>query len=514
LNALRLDMTESEKEFMESQRRCIESTAETGTKLVNNFYSQQMKPVLAELALNVGRQAEELQLLRETVCRDLETLVRDVNIFSVETAENVQELRKAVEEYAQSNEDRVNKLTTKNKEIKDSEANIKSLLEALMANYAAHSQLVQSNTKDIKETTEEDVVKVGELVTKSENTVTKVEERKTLTLEKIGEGEVKISGFVKEVTKKCQDINEEVLEKSTSIGNFTEVHIKESKENWVHHTEELETLSKAHTTNMEGKQTNLVKVMKSNKAQLGSKGDSVKQEIDGAKDLDEAAALKLATEVERVGDECEATMKQFQERIHTEKETVTSFIEQVLQTDQPSGLTPARTVRQFPRYLEATSPHDRILQRYRSQAEAAVVAARLPLEDSDNEDSLMSTSGEALSRESSDGEITLKRRNSLQEGSGLRRTNSQGSNVKITPQTTNPKRTLSRSNSRTSSRENSATDLRSKVATSDFGSEPADNQENRDPNFKKPNHKQVSKKATGLKKPEGKQRTQLGSQNS
>ena len=39
---------------------------------------------------------------------------------------------------------------------------------------------------------------------------------------------------------------------------------------------------------------------------------------------------------------------------------------QVLQDDQPSGLTPQRAERSFPRYLEATSPHQRILHRFRS----------------------------------------------------------------------------------------------------------------------------------------------------
>ena len=38
---------------------------------------------------------------------------------------------------------------------------------------------------------------------------------------------------------------------------------------------------------------------------------------------------------------------------------------QVLREDQPTGLTPQRTERSFPRYLEATSPHQRILHRFR-----------------------------------------------------------------------------------------------------------------------------------------------------
>ena len=88
---------------------------------------------------------------------------------------------------------------------------------------------------------------------------------------------------------------------------------------------------------------------------------------------------------------------------------------QVLRVDQPSGHTPARTSRQFPHFLEATSPHERILNRYRwpggvkyeyvlqslylrANVESLSVAARLPLEDSDNDDSLVSASNPSLSR--------------------------------------------------------------------------------------------------------------------
>ena len=147
-----------------------------------------------------------------------------------------------------------------------------------------------------------------------------------------------------------------------------------------------------------------------------------------------------------MGEKCTTTMDSLQSRLNLERDTVVSFVtevcwsrfgphnfppnralvemhpilySQVLQDDQPSGLTPQRAERSFPRYLEATSPHQRILHRFRSlfltqfgfflcdknsliamiprsQAEAAVVAARLPLEDSDTEDSALSSN--ALSR--------------------------------------------------------------------------------------------------------------------
>merc|ERR1719430_2134425 len=223
---------------------------------------------------------------------------------------------------------------------------------------------------------------------------------------------------------------------------------------------------------------------------LKSSENSLKKHVEEVKDVEEAAVRRLATEVETVGEKCTTTMDSLQSRLNLERDTVVSFVTEVLQEDQPSGLTPQRTERSFPRYLEATSPHQRILHRFRSQAEAAVVAARLPLEDSDNDDSVVSSN--ALSRESSDGEIKL-RRTSPQDAISR-----QGATEGV------KQRSESQTSSRSSSRQNSSNDLKTSVArasvTSDIGSEIND-QENQDPNFRKPAAAQQSKRPTGLRKP-------------
>merc|ERR1712059_186375 len=128
------------------------------------------------------------------------------------------------------------------------------------------------------------------------------------------------------------------------------------------------------------------------------------------------------------------------------------------------------------------APHQRILNRFRT--EAASVAARLPLDDSDDGDSLISGST-VLSRQNSVGDMEDKRSSAEQDGK-----RSGGG---------------SQSSSRAGSRQNS---------TSDIGSEIGD-QENRDPNFRKPattkGKGQASKTRTGIKKPEARTRGALGS---
>merc|ERR1712088_677176 len=261
-----------------------------------------------------------------------------------------------------------------------------------------------------------------------------------------------------------------------------------------------------HTRLAKEKMEDFKKMAVGEEKMLEASRGTLKKQVEKVKDNEEAAVRRLATEVESVGEKCAATMDSLQSRLILERETVVSFVTEVLREDQPTGLTPQRMERSFPRYLEATSPHQRILHRFRSQAEAAVVAARLPLEDSDTEDSALSSN--ALSRESSDGDIKIKRASPQDAISRQRSTEGK------------KQRSESQTSSRSSSRQNSSHDLKAAVArasvTSDIGSEIAD-QENQDPNFRKPAAAQQSKRPTGLRKPEvrAKSKTRLGgSQNS
>merc|ERR1719186_1077774 len=222
------------------------------------------------------------------------------------------------------------------------------------------------------------------------------------------------------------------------------------------------------------------------------------------KSTDTAGVDSLLESVDTVTTNTRDLVVNLQTRVIQEKETVTSFVTDVLQEDQPTGLTPARVDRSYPRYLAATSPHERILNRFRSQAEHASVAARLPLDDSDDGDSLISGSINtgSISRNNSTGDV---RKVSPEV---LFRQNSNES--RKTPSTSRPG---SQSSSRASSRQNSSCDLKSKFgSTSDIGSEIGD-LENQDPNFRKPSTLKRNKSKRELKRPELRTRGQANSAN-
>ena len=70
--------------------------------------------------------------------------------------------------------------------------------------------------------------------------------------------------------------------------------------------------------------------------------------------------------VDNIGALCEEAsgMKSnVKEKVLEEKSNVVSFISDVLKEDQPTGRTPSRVERSYPRCLAATSPHEKLLSR-------------------------------------------------------------------------------------------------------------------------------------------------------
>jgi len=84
--------------------------------------------------------------------------------------------------------------------------------------------------------------------------------------------------------------------------------------------------------------------------------------------------VELSENTREMVDEVKSDMVQLEGNVN-------SLLESGLSTYQPTGVTPARVERQFPRYLANTSPHPRILERFRKVVEGEE-AARLPLDES------------------------------------------------------------------------------------------------------------------------------------
>ncbi|KAF2352751.1 Kinesin-associated microtubule-binding domain [Trinorchestia longiramus] len=103
---------------------------------------------------------------------------------------------------------------------------------------------------------------------------------------------------------------------------------------------------------------------------------------------------ELQQRLEQHTDEYGEQQTQLRDQLQARLTEVREFVSQKLTTDTPTGMTPSRQQYSFSRSLAATSPHQRLLQRYRA-AHSAHVAAKLPL-PSENTDELESSSFSSL----------------------------------------------------------------------------------------------------------------------
>ena len=112
---------------------------------------------------------------------------------------------------------------------------------------------------------------------------------------------------------------------------------------------------------MTEKNTRFKEAVDQNKTDINIVGESVKEFIEETKTTDSDGVSSLVDSVSDVSLNAKELVTNLQSKITQEKES--SFVTEVLQEDQPTGMTPARVKRSYPRYLAATIPHERILNR-------------------------------------------------------------------------------------------------------------------------------------------------------
>ena len=295
----RREMAEEEEQFIAQQAAEVQKVVQKERQASEEFKNIKMRPLLEQVATIVKTQVEELEKLREVVERDVVGLVTKVEAWSQETVSSLTHMKTEVEKYASSNEQRMEKVQAKNKEIIDSEASVKALLGALVEGYGKHAALVSGSTNAIEEETREDLKEVKQLVDCSGKVVARVEEKRGLVQEEITQEKDRISTYMHERTKSCRSNNESVLEKGERLGELTEAQVEATKVRWAAHQESYSERAATHTLRLEEKVADFNKVAKEGEEKLKASGGQLKKNVEEVKDVEEAAVRRLATEVMR-----------------------------------------------------------------------------------------------------------------------------------------------------------------------------------------------------------------------
>jgi len=503
-DVIRQHLSTQEVEFLSTQSQEAKDFVSTQKEKFNKFESSQMAPLLNQITQVLDFQVQELETMKANLSIELNKLVASVNSFGDIVAKNLLSLKSAVDIYADNNEQRLKSLSQKNEEIRASELNFKSLMESLMQSYAAHSQLVSNHTASLNELSKEDLNQAKDLVDKSNKVTEEVNKLQEDTSDSIDKKQDDILDLIKSSSTKCNGFNNDINEVGKNVEKVVKAHVVES----VASVQKFEAHAKSQAELISQFKEALVE----NTTNLNIVGEAVIEKLNEIQVKDNEGVEAVDDKISEVCNNTKDTILGIRSKVTEEQENVTNFLRTTLKQDVPSGLTPARVERSYPRYLAATSPHEKIISRFKAQAE--LQAARLALEDSGDEDSMISSSSGSMSRNNSSTDVRkitpdISRSNSTEKRtpSVTRDTRSGCTSSSRTPSTSRDQ--VSRPGSRAGSRQNSSSELKSKFgSTSDIGSEIGD-AENQDPNFRKP--KAVTRE---LKKPEIKSKRLLTTSNS
>ena len=353
-----------EMEFLACQEEAYSDFVRAQKTEVENFELKKLDPVLLKVATDLKFQIEELDTLKSTVSRDLENLTKTVNNFSVFTVETMKELKSSVDKYATASEQKMRTIDEKNKEILESETKFKGLLDQLLESYMAHSQLVTDNTNKMQEETSADLDELAVLMAKSNETVTSAARARDDALADIDKESVRIVEYCTASTGKILHHNLQVEKHGEEIEKVVKDHVAANIEALDRCEQNMKTSYESRAKLQAAKLEELKQSLERNKFIFSVVGHEV---VDTIQVLQRTDIENTAVLCEKIGEVSKSTTNMTLELggdVLQTKGTVRSFLVSELRKCEPTGLTPGRVVRSYPRELAATSPHQSILSRF------------------------------------------------------------------------------------------------------------------------------------------------------
>ena len=362
---------EQERESSSStQTEVVEAVArstEKGKSLGEEYISQ-ILPNLKIIAEKVKNQSDCLQKFSANIQHDLGSIRSNVGKSVEEIVQIVGNTEQLVKEHFDREDKAVAELKEINNQVVTSQETLKKTVDLMLTAYKKHHEDVgklngQANVV-IKKLAEQNIPlkeTVENNVSNLRNAANVLEKE---TSKQVEGAERKAKTSVDESEEICEDVEKAAQHLKTESGRF----FKESIESYENSHEGLQ------------KANNLRKELIENAEVVNQKkSDVAKTEYEGACDV---FATKLkgepksSTEMQLgdLKDLSKENVAELTEKLVHLDEEVSTLVWEDLKVYQPTGETPVRTERQYPRYLASTDPHHRILDKFRKAAEAEAEA--------------------------------------------------------------------------------------------------------------------------------------------
>ena len=338
-------------------------------------YLARVLPHLQQIANKLQAQARALEHLAVTVDHDLERVKEKVSVATSEIVVAVKQTDEMVTKQHQENCVTVDQLVLVNKEILDSHKMMERSLNVVLEDYNKHRDNVVrlgERTSEIAEGMQEKVAPLAETVANNFNNIDAVAIHLT--------NEVKEEAMA--VTRKIRGSVEESMKENVGVEEIRKNLQSTSVTFENEHLEVWDELSATVDKDVEAR-----KIAVENKNELmGQLVTDVRIKLKAnEEEFKENAKEKFDNLVEEnlkhISDSTSVAVDKIQGDIVIFEKNVTALLQDDLASYQTSGGTPGRVDRVYPRYLAGTSPHGRILDRFRRVVEVDE-AGKLPLDES------------------------------------------------------------------------------------------------------------------------------------
>ena len=345
----------------------VEKSSKEGKSLGEDYVSQ-IVPSLEIIAEKVTNQKDCLQKFSANIQQDLGKIRSNVGKSVEEIVQIIGDTEQLVKEHFHREEKSVGELKEINNQVVTSQETLKKTVDLMLTAYKKHHEDVgklngQANVV-IKKLAEQNIPlkeTVENNVSNLRNAANVLEKE---TSKQVEGAERKAKTSVDESEEICEDVEKAAQHLKTESGRF----FKESIESYENSHEGLQ------------KANNLRKELIENAEVVNQKkSDVAKTEYEGACDVFATklkGESKSSTELQLgdLKDLSKENVAELTEKLVHLDEEVSTLVWEDLKVYQPTGETPVRTERQYPRYLASTDPHHRILDKFRKAAEAEAEA--------------------------------------------------------------------------------------------------------------------------------------------
>jgi len=330
----------------------------------HEFKDVSVETFLREILVQLEREQKSYHSMSELVSSSSQELLDTFSRTGETLMSHMLELWKEVESQVVQNSGDLEKTIEINSRTTKSLDVMKTALETLMSEYKTHADIVQQNMKendDICKKISQNSSKMFSSVSGKDKVHT---EMRVKVLKEIKvESDEKLKNILGSVSDCVQLNNEE----SKIQENFLEV-----KNKYILGTSNIleKTMNASEGSLMEIKQQNTrtAESLKNKKSvsaeQLKSNKENLEKYIETSEKIREKMHKEKLTRVKELGGAVEG----FREKINSElkgvEEETIGFVNTEIKQNTPTGSTPVPKERTYPRTLTATSPHEKIIERY------------------------------------------------------------------------------------------------------------------------------------------------------